>query len=108
MPHYHDTRNWFSKMRAFDRPLHHQGISYRTPEHFYQAMKTARHELELRRQIAAATPSEAKRLGHQVRLRADWTEIHLAVMETALRYKFAPGTSWHTQLMATGEEEIVE
>ena len=29
-------------------------------------------------------------------------------METALRYKFAPGTSWHAQLMATGQEEMVE
>ena len=62
MPH-HDSRNWFSHMRPFDRPLQHQGISYRTPEYLYQAMKTARHEVALRRQIAAATAAEAKRLG---------------------------------------------
>ena len=29
-------------------------------------------------------------------------------MEYALRIKFAPGTSWYTKLMATGNEEIVE
>lgn len=101
-------RNWFSNMMEFERPLRHQGIGYRTVENFYQAMKTAKDDLEMRRRIAAAPPYEAKRLGRGVRLRPDWGEIRLAVMETALRHKFAPGTRWHAQLMATGDEEIVE
>jgi ribA/ribD-fused uncharacterized protein len=101
-------RNWFSNMLEFDQPLRHQGIEYRTVENFYQAMKTAKDDLETRRRIAAANPYEAKRLGRGVRLRTDWADIHLAVMETALRHKFAPGTRWHTRLMATGDEEIVE
>jgi ribA/ribD-fused uncharacterized protein len=101
-------RNWFSNMLEFDCPLRHQGIEYRAPENFYQAMKTAKDDLERRREIAAATPYEAKRIGRRVRLRADWAEIHLAVMETALRHKFAPGTCWHERLMAIGDEEIVE
>jgi ribA/ribD-fused uncharacterized protein len=55
-----------------------------------------------------ANPYEAKRLGRTVQLRADWPEIHLAVMETALRHKFAPGISWRARLMSTGDDEIVE
>jgi predicted NAD-dependent protein-ADP-ribosyltransferase YbiA (DUF1768 family) len=49
-------RNWFSNMLEFDHPLRHQGIEYRTVENFYQAMKTDRDDVEMRRRIAAANP----------------------------------------------------
>jgi hypothetical protein len=95
-------------MLEFDRPLRHQGIEYRTVENFYQAMKTDKDDLDTRRRIAAADTYEAKRLGRGAHLRADWAEIRLAVMETALRHKFAPGASWHSRLMGAGDAEIVE
>jgi ribA/ribD-fused uncharacterized protein len=98
--------NWFSNFLPFDEPLVYQGIEYSTPEHYYQAMKT--HDVEMRQKIAMETPGRAKRLGAKVILRSDWDAIKLQVMETALRYKFAPGTSWHKKLEATGDEEIVE
>ena len=101
------ARNWFSNMLPFDTPLVYQGITYLTVENFYQAMKTRKDDLVTRRRIAAATPYEAKRLGRRVKLRPDWMAIRLEVMEYALRWKFAPGTSWHRQLMAT-ESGIVE
>lgn len=61
-----------------------------------------------RKQIAAVSASQSKKLGRKVKLRSDWEQIKNDVMEQALRHKFAPGTTWHEKLMATGNEEIVE
>ena len=95
-----------SNTLEFDSPLVHQGIEYRTVENFYQAMKTPKEDIETRRKIAAASPDEARALVKQVKARADWPEIRLQVLETALRHKFAPGTTWRDRLMTTGEREI--
>ena len=98
--------NWFSNFLPNDKPFIYKGMTFYTVENFFQAMKTL--DIEERKLIAAATPSKAKRLGRKVKLREDWEEKKLQVMEYALRIKFAPGTSWYTKLMATGNEEIVE
>lgn len=90
--------NWFSNFLPFDEPLIYQGISYHTPEHFYQAMKTK--DIEDRKKIASAkTPKQAKHLGYKITLRSDWEEIKLKVMMFALKYKFAPGTTWAKELI---------
>jgi len=102
------ARILLSNTLEFDSPLVHQGIEYRTVENFYQAMKTTKDDLETRRMIAAAPPEEARALGEQVKVRPDWPEIHLQVLETALRHKFAPGTKWHTKLRATGDADILD
>src|SRR5262249_19017988 len=97
-----------SNTLEFDSPLVHQGIEYRTVENFYQAMKTPKDDLETRRKIATASPEEAGALGERVKVRPDWPEIHLQVLETALRHKFTPGTRWHTKLKATGDTDILD
>src|SRR5215510_2691932 len=102
------ARILLSNTLEFDSPLVHQGIEYRTAENFYQAMKTPKDDLETRRKIAAALPEEARTLGEQVKVRQDWPEIHLRVLETALRHKFAPGTKWHARLRATGDTDILD
>jgi ribA/ribD-fused uncharacterized protein len=53
------------------------------------------------------TAGQAKKAGSKLKIRKDWEEIKLKVMEFALRYKFAKGTSHHKKLMET-EGEIVE
>jgi ribA/ribD-fused uncharacterized protein len=100
-------KNWFSNFLPFDEPFVYQGISYRTPENFYQAMKVE-YDLETRRAIAMSTPSDAKKLGRKVNLRSDWEEIKTQVMEYVIREKFKPGTTWYGRLMSTLDEEIVE
>lgn len=108
------TRNWFSNMFAMDEPLVYQGMRFATVEHFYQAMKLRRDDVEGRAAIAALpSPFDAKRacntakLGEEGLLREDWDEVKLGVMEFALRHKFAPGTSWARKLAAT-DGEIIE
>ncbi len=102
------ARILLSNTLEFDSPLVHQGIEYRTVENFYQAMKTPKDDLDMRRKIAAASPEEARAIGEQVKVRPDWQEIRLQVLETALRHKFAPGTKWHTKLRGTGDADILD
>jgi predicted NAD-dependent protein-ADP-ribosyltransferase YbiA (DUF1768 family) len=102
------ARILLSNTLEFDSPLVHQGIEYRTVENFYQAMKTPKDDLDTRRKIAAASPEDARAIGEQVKVRPDWPEIRLQVLETALKHKFAPGTKWHTKLRATGDTDILD
>lgn len=78
-----------------------------TVEHLFQAAKTDNPK-EVARVMAARTPAEAKRLGSGVTLRLDWTQVREHVMLGLLRRKFAPGSELATQLLATGDEELVE
>lgn len=98
--------NWFSNFLPLDKPIRFKGgLQFTTVENFFQAMKTLDHSD--RSKIAAMSPGESKRYGQKVKLRADWEDIKLEVMEYGLRKKFAPGTSWHRQLMES-RGEIVE
>ena len=44
--------NWFSNFVPFEAPMDYDGIMFKTPEHFYQAMKVLDRNERIR--IAAA------------------------------------------------------
>ena len=100
--------NWFSNFLPFDIPMKYQGMVFHTPENFFQAIKCKEDDLEGRRKISLATPSQAKRLGRRTNLRPDWEDIKLEVMEYALRYKFAEGTTWNKKLLSVVPNYIEE
>lgn len=86
--------------------IYHDGITYPTNEHFFQAMKTL--DIETRKAIAAApTPGAAKRMGRHVALRPDWEKIKVDVMRLGLMLKFTDA-ELAEKLLATGDEELVE
>ena len=90
----------------YEHPISEGSLTFPTNEHYFQAMKT----LDLTERIAiarAGTPSQSKRMGRSVKLRSDWEDIKLSVMETALRLKFAD-PELAAMLKATGNEELVE
>ena len=79
---------------------------YATVEHYFQACKAT--TLDAHAGIAEQpTPRDAKRAGRQVRLRADWEDVKVDVMLTALRAKFRI-PKYRDRLLATGESLIVE
>ena len=96
-------------MSYCEKPIRGQGIEYWTVENFYQAMKTK--DLSERAKIAKMTPKEAKRYcgkhNKAFKLREDWDQIKIDVMEWALVRKFVPGTNDYDKLMTT-KGEIVE
>ncbi len=90
----------------YPSPIYHEGITYPTNEHFFQAMKTL--DIETRKAIAAAeTPGAAKRMGRHVPLRSDWEKIKVDVMRLGLILKFTDA-ELAEKLIATGDEELVE
>lgn len=104
-------KNWFSNFEPFDKPYFYQGITFLYPETFYQAMKTDKHNIKIRKHIASLSPSKAKKFWRKKEnkkyLRKDWHDVSLQVMEFIVRVKFLPGTTWYIRLLKE-EGEIVE
>lgn len=64
-----------------------EGKVYPTVEHAYQASKTL--DPEEKEDIRECdTPGKAKRLGKKVKVRDDWDEAKLGIMEELVRKKF--------------------
>ena len=83
-----------------------EGQVYPTVEHAFQAAKTL--DLEKRAEIARLScPGYAKGAGRRLRLRGDWEDVKLSVMETLLRKKFC---NWRLRrmLLLTQDHELVE
>jgi hypothetical protein len=84
-----------------------EGVVYPTVEHAYQAAKTL--DANERRRIAALpTPSEAKKAGRALPLRADWETAKFEVMEQCVRYKFTHHPELRAKLLETGEAYMEE
>jgi len=59
--------------------------------------------------IASQRPSEAKHLGRSTpNLRPDWDVVKFGVMEELLAVKFMKGSTLAEQLLATGDDELIE
>lgn len=71
----------------YRHPLEMNGKTYPTLEHAYQAVKS-RDPVTQDSIRKCPTPLAAKRLGHHIRLREDWEESKVDVMEILLRTKF--------------------
>jgi hypothetical protein len=88
-------------------PLKLGGIIYPTVEHAFQAGKTK--DKNERMEISLLnTPGEAKRAGRKVKLREDWEQIKLEVMEFLVRLKFENYLDLKDKLLATGDAELIE
>ena len=83
------------------------GEVYLTSEHAFQAMKSADPAYRVS-VLRAPTPGQAKRLGRAVALRADWEAVKIDVMRDVVRAKFRHNPDLAAQLLATGDQELVE
>lgn len=84
-----------------------EGITYPTAEHAYQSAKTL--DMAERRRIAELTaPSDAKREGRALALRADWEQVKFDVMEAVVRDKFTRNADLREKLLATGDATLEE
>ena len=101
----------------------HDGIRYPTNEHYYVAMKvndpqTIKIDDELvtldvkecRKYISKIrTSGDVKRFGRkQIKVREDWDDVKLSVMEYGVRYKFTKHEDLKNMLLDTGDKELVE
>lgn len=95
----------------------YQGITYPSVEHYYVAMKCNNDQMidgvyytraDFREAVArVSTAGKAKILGRKIKLRSDWDEVRLQVMEWGLNQKFRI-EELQELLLATGDEKLVE
>jgi len=97
--------------------IEHQGITYPSVEHFYVAMKVNDQQLidgryytpgDFREMIARiSNPGSVKRIGSKVKLRSNWDEKKLDIMNWAVRQKFKD-ESLAQMLLSTDGQELIE
>lgn len=73
----------------------------------YQAMKTS-DKAEQDSIHAAVKPMAARLLGQKVAMRPDWDQVKAGFMKECLIAKFLQHKDLRDQLIATGEEELIE
>lgn len=98
--------------------IEHQGIKYPSVEHYYVAMKINDMQIingrtytpaDVREMISKMdSPGAVKRLGRTFKLRSDWDDIKLKVMEYGVRQKFTKHENLKQMLLDTGDQELVE
>jgi ribA/ribD-fused uncharacterized protein len=101
--HYRFLSNFYPSQVEMD------GHFYPTVEHAYQAAKTL-DDVERFNIRKATTPSMAKSMGKSVKLRKDWNQIKLQVMENLLRQKFDSDINpeLSNNLFNTHHQELIE
>ena len=87
--------------------IRYEMFTYRSVEHAYQAAKCA---LPSDQQTVrdADSAGMAKRLGKEVIIRADWSQIKLEVMADLLWQKFVLNPDLRKRLLETGDRELIE
>jgi N-glycosidase YbiA len=76
-------------------------------EHPYQAQKCAKQE-EFDAIWKTVRSNDARGLGQKVEMRADWMEVRDEIMYECVLAKFLQHKDLREQLMATGDEELIE
>ena len=82
------------------------GVTYPSVENAYQAAKTL--DPEIRKKFESCTAAQSKKMSRSLKVRDDWNEVKLSVMEGLLNQKFQNGTDLWEKLKSTTPEEIVE
>lgn len=85
-----------------------EGDNYSCVEAAFQAAKLISRE-ERARFIKVKNPVWARRMGRSIKkLRPDWDEVKLSIMETLIRQKFSANETLRRKLLATGERLLAE
>lgn len=80
---------------------------YPTSEHAYVSAKTLNENTKLNVAMLA-TPGEAKKYGRSIKLRPDWNDVKLAIMEEIVREKFIQNPPLLEKLLATEDIYLEE
>ena len=89
-----------------EAPFTYDGITYGSSEAAFQAQKTL--DPAEREGFSKLSPDMSKRAGYRVKLREDWEEVKVSVMEAVLRAKFTQNPELMDKLSATGQALLVE
>lgn len=100
------TGNYRFLSNFYHAPVVVSGISYLNNEAAFHAAKVL--DPKQRAIFSTLNPSDAKRQGRRVKLRADWDIVSIEIMELCLRVKFMTYPELAKKLVETGDQELVE
>jgi len=102
-------RPFQTDIEFIDENGEHQWITetFQSVEHAFQASKVF--DRDVQKVIRdAATPRKTKKLGRKARLRPDWEEVKVDIMERIVSDKFAQHKDLQLRLLFTGNAELIE
>lgn len=108
--HKHDPHYGFTNFS--EHPVVYKGKRYPTSEHLFQSFKFQDHRPNLAEHIRTCSErpsvafSEARRF--QPEVRQDWKQVNVQKMDEALWHKFTQHSDLKSELLATGDAELVE
>ena len=86
--------------------LNYEGITYESAEAAYQASKTL--DMDIRKSFTFLTPGKTKREGKKIKLRENWENIKLKIMEEIVRTKFNQNLDIKQRLIETNDAILIE
>lgn len=108
---------WYFLSNFYECKIEHQGITYPSVEHYYVAMKSVNDQLidgvyytsgDLREFVSRLkSPGIAKRFGRKFKIRKDWRDVKLKIMDWGVREKFKD-PKLIDLLLSTGDQKIIE
>lgn len=90
----------------FEAEVTYGGLTYGSNEAAFQAQKCMTDEEKL--PFTTARPSRSKGMGRRVKLRGDWEEVKVGIMEEIVRAKFNQHPELAGRLLATGDKQLIE
>jgi ribA/ribD-fused uncharacterized protein len=98
---------YFFLSNFYPREVTHKKISYPTTEHAFQAEKSDDENVKIRIS-KLLKPGDAKSEGQKIRLRSDWEQVKLKVMEDILFDKFVQNPDLKKRLIDTEDASLIE
>ena len=97
---------WRFLSNFYEVSVAYGGLTYQSSEAAFQAQKCMTEEERL--PFTGFGPGKSKGMGRRVKLRPDWEEVKVGIMEEIVRAKFTQHPELAAQLLATGEKVLVE
>lgn len=88
----------------YERDVNCFGLTFKNNEAAFQAMKCPDRASE----FCYLDPSAAKKLGRQVKIRADWEQVKERIMYNVCFAKFSQHPDLKVKLLATGAVQLIE
>ena len=102
---FEDTYRFLSNF--YGAPVEFEGLTYPSVEHAFVAAKTLA-ESERVHISHIGTAREVKAYGRKLKLRPDWEQVKLSIMEDLVRQKFTRHENLWAALTSTGDQELIE